>query len=445
MKTSTHRWFNLAAALLLAVLLFSLAACEAIKSLDFPWEEPAGVPTKTPVLPTPTATLKISPTPEATEITPTAISRETRLVLWLPPEFDPEADNEAARLLKSRLQRFARANAIEVDVRLKSSTGSSNVIESLITTSGAAPDNLPALALLRKQDLDSAYARGLVYSNEALLTLANSLDLYGFAREAVSFDGESFGIGLFGDPLIMTYQARSNQAPNDDWYAIHENFGRLGFAADDPQGRFLLLLYLAAGGETRDTQNHLILQKEPLERALQVLKDTAEAQHMSPAVPEMQTSSAVWQGFAEWRLDTAVMPASVVLKMTSSDLTGYPEPAFTQPAFSLTEAWVLAITNPNEAQQTLAIKLIQELSDTSFLTKWSEALNYVPALPVALGSWTNVTLKPSLEKTMNVARLYPRDETINSLGPVLRNATLMIVRDGASVEEALEQALESIK
>ena len=122
MKTSTHRWFNLAAALLLAVLLFSLAACEAIKSLDFPWEEPAGVPTKTPVLPTPTATLKISPTPEATEITPTAISRETRLVLWLPPEFDPEADNEAARLLKSRLQRFARANAIEVDVRLKSST-----------------------------------------------------------------------------------------------------------------------------------------------------------------------------------------------------------------------------------------------------------------------------------------------------------------------------------
>lgn len=47
---------------------------------------------------------------------------------------------------------------------------------------------------------------------------------------------------------------------------------------------------------------------------------------------------------------------------------------------------------------------------------------------------------------MNIALLYPRDETINSLGPpILRNATLMILRDNASVEDAVQAALEGLK
>ena len=72
-------------------------------------------------------------------------------------------------------------------------------------------------------------------------------------------------------------------------------------------------------------------------------------------------------------------------------------------------------------------------------------MGYVPAMPTALGAWTNQNLKPTLEKIMNVARLYPRDETINSLGPILRNATLMIIRDNASVEKAVEAAIEALK
>ncbi|HPX66316.1 MAG TPA: hypothetical protein PLW45_06905, partial [Anaerolineaceae bacterium] len=70
---------------------------------------------------------------------------------------------------------------------------------------------------------------------------------------------------------------------------------------------------------------------------------------------------------------------------------------------------------------------------------------YVPAKSASLGAWTNVELKPALEKTMNIALLYPRDETINSLGPILRNATLMILRDNASVEDAVQAALEGLK
>jgi hypothetical protein len=445
MNKRSHSWFKLTLLLLMATALLALNGCEMIKNLDFPWEENAGVPTKTPVQPVATETQVPTPTQAPVDPTPTQVPRQTRLVLWLPPEFDPEEDNAAAALLKARLERFARNNRIEIDVRLKNPSGSSNVIESLIATNGAAPENLPAVVLLRKQDLDAAHARGLVYVNEALQTLSGDTDWYSFAREAVSHENTSFGIGLLGDPMILAYQSRLESIPENNWFALPKSPVRFGFAADDSQGRFMLLLYLASNGETRDAQNQLILQKEPLTQALQVLADMQSARNLSPAVLQMQTPSAVWQSFAAWNLETAAMPASVVLKALSGDTTGQPELLFTPVDFTLTESWTLALAHPDSAQQELGTKLIQDLTETNFLAKWSEALGYVPARPTALGAWTNVNLKPALERVMNIARLYPRDDTIISLGPILRNAALMIIRDGATVEEAVSQALEGIK
>ena len=445
MNKRSHSWFKLTLLLLMATALLALNGCEMIKNLDFPWEEHAGVPTKTPVPPVATETQVPTPTQAPVEPTPTQVPRQTRLVLWLPPEFDPEEDNAAAALLKARLERFARNNRIEIDVRLKNPSGSSNVIESLIATNGAAPENLPAVVLLRKQDLDAAYARGLVYVNDALRTLSGDTDWYSFAREAVSHENTSFGIGFLGDPMIMAYQSRLESVPDNNWFALPKSPVRFGFAADDSQGRFMLLLYLAAGGETRDAQNQLILQEEPLRQALQVLADMQSARNLSPAVLQMQTPSAVWQTLVAWNLETAAMPASVVLKALTGDTTGQPELLFTPVDFTLTDSWTLVLANPDEAQQGLGTKLIQDLTETNFLASWSEALGYVPARPTALGAWTNVDLKPALERVMNIARLYPRDETIISLGPILRNAALMIIRDGATVEEAVSQALEGIK
>lgn len=445
MMNKTHSWLKPVTLLFAILVLLVSAGCEAILSIDFPWEEHAGVPTKTPVpvLSTPTATP--IPTKVNVEATATQAPRQTRMVIWLPPEFDPEADNEAARLLKARLENFARKNKIELDVRLKNPIGNSNLIESLIATNGAAPDNLPAVVLLRRQDLDAAYARGLVYNNDELASMAGAIDWYSFARETVSYDGVSYGLGLFGDPMVLVYKAQSELIPGNDWFSMHDNFGYFGFAADDSQGRFLLLLYLAAGGETRDAQNHLVLQEEPLAQALQVLKDLVNTKHINNAVLEMQTQSAVWQAYKNWQLDTAAMPASIALKALVSEETGYPVPAFNQPDFTLTESWALALTHPDESQQALGLLLMQDLTNTDFLAKWSEALGYVPAKSASLGAWTNVELKPALEKTMNIALLYPRDETINSLGPILRNATLMILRDNASVEDAVQAALEGLK
>jgi ABC-type glycerol-3-phosphate transport system substrate-binding protein len=105
--------------------------------------------------------------------------------------------------------------------------------------------------------------------------------------------------------------------------------------------------------------------------------------------------------------------------------------------------WVLG--NPDPARQELALDLLSELTETEFLSNWSEALGWLPARPSALGAWKNPNLKPALEKIAQGTRLYPPEEIINRLGPALRNATLLILRDGADPIETAKTTIESIK
>lgn len=69
----------------------------------------------------------------------------------------------------------------------------------------------------------------------------------------------------------------------------------------------------------------------------------------------------------------------------------------------------------------------------------------LPARPSALGYWTHPTLKPALEVIAQNVELYPPENILNKLGPILRNATLLILRDNASVSETARLAVESVK
>ena len=71
-------------------------------------------------------------------------------------------------------------------------------------------------------------------------------------------------------------------------------------------------------------------------------------------------------------------------------------------------------------------------------------LGQLPARPSALTAWTGMEDKPTLDKISQVAILFPREEILNVLGPILRNATLSILRDGGQPEDTAAQAMESV-
>lgn len=430
-------------ALLLVVgLLISLTACNALPfEIDLPWLEPATVATQPQIDLQPEPQETPVPTPQPS---PTISEPPTDLILWLPPELDPRSGEPAANILKSRLEAFAAEHDIQIILRTKTQTGAGSLLDSLSASKGAADEVLPDLLMMGKQDLNTAAGQDLIYTNDELAGLADQTDWYNFARTTGMVFGVPYGVGIMGDPLVMVYHSESQLVPSNEWERISANFGYFGFAADQSQGRFLLLLYLNAGGSVIDPQLRVILQEEPLTQALQLLKDTVNSRHMSDLAVSMQTDSQVWDAYSHWQLDTAVLPLSLVLNGVKEAETDIPEPSLTQPPVTITNGWAWALGSPNPLRQELAMQLMEYLVETEFLAEWTEALGRLPGRPSSLAAWTDSSLKPAAQGIAQATILAPGPEVMNQLGPILRNATMLIVRDDASPSETAKQAVESV-
>jgi len=424
--------------------LLGLTGCELLPDTwELPWQQASSATPGQTAVPLPTGV-----TAEATEVveeqTPTPAPPPEKLILWLPPELDPNGETAAAAILKDRLDEFAYLNTIEIEVRIKAVSGGGGLLDALRTTHAAAPSISPDVVALSREHLLQAAQDEVVFGNEGLKTVMGDLDWYNFGREAGMVQGEVMAVPFKGVPMGLVYNSVIQLVPSNEWADTRLNYGHFGFAADDPRGTFLLMLYLSLGGQVQNEQGMTILQEEPLTAALQTLKDGVNTRHYSDLSVTMQNSEQVWDAFSTGAIDTAFLPVDVVLKgrETTPDA---PDPAFTSPGMTLTDAWVWALGSQEPQRQELAVALIAHLSDTQFLAKWSEALKAIPARPSALGSWEETSLKPALEKMASGAILYPPDSVMNNIGPILRNATLLILRDNADVVETAKQAVESVK
>lgn len=427
---------------ILLVMLFS-TACEGLPiEIELPWLD-TPVPTKETKLP---VDLGGTPTPATPEPEPT-LTAETgagKLIVWLPPELSPHEESLAGYLLQEKLNSFAQENQVEIDVRVKAQTGSGSLIDALTATNLAAPTILPDLIVLSATDLQLAAKRELVFPQARLQEMMNDPDWYPIGQELSLVNGEVLGIPLLTNPLTLVYNQASLLVPSNDWTAIKNNFGYFGFAADDSQAKYLLLLYVSVGGKVTDAQGRAILEEGPLVEALTALKEGQSALHVSNLTVGFQTEDQVWNAFLNRSLDTAVVPVGTILNQ-QEEVANQPKPALTEPEITLGTAMAWALGNPDPARQELALDLMAELTETEFLSSWSEALGWLPARPSALGAWTDPDLKPALEKIAQATRLYPPEEIVNRLGPALRNATLLILRDGADPIETAKTTIESIR
>ncbi|MBE0688014.1 MAG: hypothetical protein IH585_18625, partial [Anaerolineaceae bacterium] len=97
---------------------------------------------------TPTAT---SPTIESTDVaavTPTAspLSGAVELIIWVPPQFNPQLDTPESVLFRQRIADFeASHDDIFITVRVKGVSGATGLLESLTITSAAASQAMPTL------------------------------------------------------------------------------------------------------------------------------------------------------------------------------------------------------------------------------------------------------------------------------------------------------------
>ena len=419
------------------LLLLFLAGCSSLQSIDLNWiNRLLNTATPAPVSPqTGTSTPIPVPTQVATGNSETQ-SAPKILRIWLPPQFDPNANNPAAALLKQRLKDFEINHpGLEVDVRIKSEAGDANLLDSLSITSLAAPSALPDLVALPRNDLEAAAQKKLIKSLNITEELQNPV-VYPYARQLAEIDGTPYGIPFAGDALVMVY--RPNLVWIKSWDDILLSQSQLMFAGADPQAETALALYTSAGGELTDASGKPTLDQDILVQVLNLFAKGRGVTLFPDAVKNISSDDQVLDEYRNRRTDLAIFHYS---KYRSSQDSLY-QPLMglgDEPHFTFARGWTWALTGRNPETQLLAKDLAEYLTEEEFLAPWIKEAGYLPTRRFS----GNGQPDQKVADVINAAQPLPSADTIKILGPLMQDAVVRVL-NGEDPETVARSVIEKL-
>jgi ABC-type glycerol-3-phosphate transport system substrate-binding protein len=430
-------------ACLILVVVLSLAACDVFRG------QTAGTSSPGTLESDGIAGAESSPipaTPVNSALTPAPPGTVT-LQIWIPPEFDPNSGTPAGDLLQMRLQDFMAQNpGVTIEVRLKAVDGSGGLLESLVTASAAAPLALPDLVALPRPLLESAALKGLVYPYAAPPISPEGEDWYSYARQMAYLQAVPYGLPFAGDALVMVYRTTSMRPPLN-WQEVLSGNRVLVFPAADPNASMTLALYLAEGGQLQDSQGRPMLSQTALLSVLGYYQGAAQANLMPFWLTQSETDDQAWEIF---EVEEHPMLVTWISRYLAEDrsapvsLSLAPLPTQNGEPFTLASGWTWALASPDPARREMSARLAEFLVAEDFLALWTQAAGYMPTRPAALAGWNDSTLRSMTERIAASAQLTPPTELLASLGPVLRQAVVDVLKEESTPQEAVQAALSQL-
>ena len=182
---------------------------------------------------------------------PTPISYS--IELWVPPAFDPEQnDSEAGNALEKIIDRYMNEHQnVKITLRIKATSGDSSMLNTLTSASHIAADVLPSLALLSRNDMETAVQRGLLQPINTSV-FEGSENWYGFAKESASIDSVIYGIPVLADGWVLTYRPSKIGPELGDWNDILTRGLPIGFAPSSSTSMFGLFVYKIGRASCRE-------------------------------------------------------------------------------------------------------------------------------------------------------------------------------------------------
>jgi len=417
-----------------------------------------GGPQATPVttegslLPTTVSTIEVtqaetSTTPEETSIATQPIGGSL-VRLWLPPEFDPEGNNPASKLLKSRLEQYMVENPnLRLEVRVKTLEGAGGLLESLVAASVAAPLALPDLVLLPRPLLESATLKGLLYPYDGLTNIMESQSWFEYARQLAHLQSSTYGIPFAGDAMVLAYHPSILQTPPPDLETLLTLGEVLLYPATDPQALFTLNMYMAESGSLQDAQGRPWLDIATLTKILEFDQRASLAGVMPYWLTQYSNDTQVWEAFLGNPYPMTVTWTSAYFShklAAPADLAVASIPAPNGTPFTLATGWCWALASQDPAHRSPAIKLAEYLVDSEFLGEWTEAAGYLPPRADALQSWQNAELRREIEQISSSAWLMPSMDLLSSLGPALEQAVVVVLKAQSDPQTAAQAVIDQI-
>lgn len=419
------------------ICLLLVAGCSAFPGAFTP---PAQAET-----PASQATASPSPSPQATLETATSAPTPATVTLrvWLPAEFDPDAGSQAGELLEARLQEFtSRRSNINVEYRIKDLEGPGGIIDTLTTAAAAAPLALPDLVALPRPVLETAVLKGLLFPFDPYTNLDGS-DWFEYARQLGRLQDNTFGLPFAGDVLVLYYQPTFINEPPALWDDLLELQAPLLFPAADRRALFTLSQYLALDGPVQDEEGRPTLDVAILTIVLQFFEQAHTGGQMPFWLTQFETDDQVWQAYTEERSPLAA-------NWISYYLTAEPENVLIAPLlasrdeFTFATGWVWSLANPDPQRQAMAVQLATFLTLGDFTARWTEAAGYLPPRASSISTWRDAPSQATANRVISAAQVYPAADVLNTIGPILQEATTLVLKEQTDAATAAQQAAEQL-
>jgi ABC-type glycerol-3-phosphate transport system substrate-binding protein len=106
--------------------------------------------------------------------------------------------------------------------------------------------------------------------------------------------------------------------------------------------------------------------------------------------------------------------------------------------------WSWALTEPNPEKREMAVRLAEYLSASEFLGRWTETAGYLPPRPSALAAWQNQSAQNIFSQVVISAQVKPSNDVLTSLGPVLLESTLKVMKRESDPIKTAQAAAERV-
>lgn len=369
------------------------------------------------------------------------------LTIWWPDVLVSPDNEDALDALLDQTEDFTNTQEnTEVVLRVKRVGTIGGIMSTLRTASIVAPEALPTLTLVRRQDLISLVRSGTAQTLENAIP-SSTISNLGNILPLGQVNGELYGI-----PYMLNFQHlvyRPQPGVDYQGWSYTDLLAReQGFAFPASQATgvsdVLLLQYLAAGGSL-DRDGMLLLDEEALRTTIEFYEAASNAEVVNGFTLNYATQNDYEAEFRNGTYNTAVFDSHEYLRMVQDEpelqIAPIPTPAGEQAA--ILNGWMWVMIAPDREQRQLALNYIRWMLEPERQIELAGEALMLPSQLSAMeeSSISGVDLDPYIGFLENPF-ISPAQAEVGSLGQLLQEATSSVITLERTTEEATDYVLD---
>lgn len=349
-------------------------------------------------------------------------------------------NDQAGAVLGDAFFQFESANpGVNIDVHIKAEFGPAGMPNFLRSAQQVAPSILPDLVIIRTQHLWQMVDLGLIPPLSAR-ELPTGDDFYPFARAAVTYREQVYGIALAADALVMVHPPNIGATPRtwEELAALNRPLLLAGGYSEGSLNLPALAQYLGAGGELRE--DGTFVTPGALEDWFNFLAFLRNQGLIDSRAPDLIGSEAVWRAYLNQATGPAFVLTGDVLNQPSvlSELVLAPLPTQSGRTATVVTTWAIAVLTTDPDQRRLAFALADVLLTPEVQGLWSRLTHRLPSRRGALAAWTSSDGDPALLSSLaETATALPNGRPFAEFARRVQLGQLGILRGELSVADAI--------